>query len=278
MPKFVWTRVFSEARVNSTLERRKGASRTANIPDDVLEALNNGQLESVNLTEWLAVDAVKLLQATLPKLKIKNAKTILETARAVASQGVMQRTELIATALEGAQVNLETMTAHRSDTVRCWAAFIAVQRADAQPAKLEAIRPFAADAHFGVREIAWMAWRPSLAAELAQGIELLEVWTDHENPNIRRFASEASRPRGVWCAHIQSLKDAPELGLRVLEPLRADPHRYVQTSVANWLNDASKTRADWVETTCERWLKESPTSETKWIVNHALRSVRKSKP
>jgi 3-methyladenine DNA glycosylase AlkC len=263
--------------VNLTLEGRKGASRTADIPNDVLEALNNGQLESVNLTEWLAVDAVKLLQATLPVLKVKNAKTILETACAVASQGMMQRTELIATALEGEKANLEAMTAHRSDTVRCWAAFIAVQRADAQHAKLEAIFPFAADAHFGVREIAWMAWRPALAAELAAGIGLLESWADHENPNVRRFASEASRPRGVWCAHIQPLKDAPELGLRVLEPLRADPHRYVQTSVANWLNDASKTRADWVETTCERWLKESATPETKWIVNHALRSVRKGR-
>jgi 3-methyladenine DNA glycosylase AlkC len=264
--------------MNSKLEHRKGASRTADIPNDVLEALNSGQLESVNLTEWLVVDAVKLLEATLPILKVKNAKTILETARAVASQGVMGRTEQIATALERENANLEAMSAHRSDTVRCWAAFIAVLRADTQHAKLEAIFPFAADAHFGVREIAWMAWRPALAAELAVGLGLLEAWAGHENPNVRRFASEASRPRGVWCAHIQSLKDAPELGLRVLEPLRSDPHRYVQTSVANWLNDASKTRADWVEATCERWLKDSPTPATKWIVNHALRSVRKGKP
>ncbi len=264
--------------MNSRLEQRKGASRSADIPNDVLEALNNGQLESVNLTEWLSVDAVKLLEATLPKLKVKSAKTMLSTARSVASQGVMQRTELIAEALEIGNANLEAMIKHRSDTVRCWAAFIAVRRADTQHAKLEAIRPFAADAHFGVREIAWMAWRPALAAALEEGMRLLESWVSDENQNVRRFASEASRPRGVWCAHIQMLKDKPELGLRVLEPLRSDPHRYVQTSIANWLNDASKTRADWVETTCERWLKESATPETKWIVNHALRSLRKSKP
>jgi 3-methyladenine DNA glycosylase AlkC len=41
------------------------------------------------------------------------------------------------------------------------------------------------------------------------------------------------------------------------------------------LNDASKTRADWVEGTCARWLEESPTKETKWTVNRALRSLRK---
>jgi 3-methyladenine DNA glycosylase AlkC len=264
--------------MNSKFEHRKGASRTADIPNDVLEGLNTGQLESVNLTEWLAVDAVKLLRAILPELNAKNASAILEAAHAVASQGVMQRTEQIAIALDEGDANLEAMAQHRSDTVRCWGAFIAVRRTDTQHAKLEAIRPFAADAHFGVREIAWMSWRPALIAKLVKGIGLLEPWTQHENPNVRRFASEASRPRGVWCAHIQPLKDTPELGLRVLEPLRADPNRYVQTSVANWLNDASKTRADWVETTCERWLKESPASETKWIVNHALRSLRKSKP
>jgi 3-methyladenine DNA glycosylase AlkC len=263
------------AEKNVNLENRKGAVRFADIPKAVLEGLNAGTLESVNLTEWLAVDSLQLLEAVMPTLKIKSAKTILEAAREVANLGVMQRTEKIAGLLEAANVSPELLTDHKSDTVRCWAAYIAVTRGKTLKAKLEAVKPYAADSHFGVREIAWMAWRPNLIANLEPGLKLLVSWTKSEDANARRFASEASRPRGVWCAHIQSLKDKPELAIRILEPLRSDDAKYVQASVANWLNDASKTRADWVEETCARWLLESPTKETKWTVNRALRSLRK---
>ena len=259
-----------------TLTNRKGATRTADIPKAVLEGLNAGTLESVNLTEWLAVDGVRLLEAVLPALKLKSEKQVLETAREVSALGVMQRTERIALALEIAQVKLEPLVNHTSDTVRCWAAFVAVKRAKDFKTALEAVRPFAADAHFGVREIAWMAWRPLLAVNLEPGLQALEPWTAHGDANLRRFASEASRPRGVWCAHIQALKDQPELALHLLEPLQSDPSKYVQTSVANWLNDASKTRANWVEGVCARWLEDQPSQATQWIVNHALRSVRKA--
>ncbi len=95
------------------------------------------------------------------------------------------------------------------------------------------------------------------------------------DPNIRRCATEATRPRGVWSAHIEALKQSPELGLGILEPVRSDPSRYVQRSVANWLNDASKSRPDWVREVCQRWTEESPTTETAWTVNHALRTLRK---
>jgi 3-methyladenine DNA glycosylase AlkC len=260
----------------SALEARKGAVRAADIPEKVLEGLNAGTLESVNLTEWLAVDGLKLL-TVLPTWKLKRADDVLEVAREVTGLGVMQRTERLALALAATNVKLEVLAKHPSDTVRCWAAYIAVNRALDLKTALEAIKPFAADSHFGVREIAWMAWRPLLAAKLEPGIKLLEKWTKSDDANVRRFASEASRPCGVWCAHIQALKDQPELALRILEPLRSDPDRYVQTSVANWLNDASKSQPVWVEALCKRWLEESLMAETGWIVNHALRSVRKAK-
>jgi 3-methyladenine DNA glycosylase AlkC len=263
------------AEETMTLENRKGAVRAADIPKAVIEGLNAGTLESVNLTEWLAVDSQKLLEAVLPSLKIKGAKSILESAQEVAGLGVMQRTEKIAALLEAVGAPLEPIAGHRSDAMRCWAAYIAVTRAKTLKAKLEAIKPFAADSHFGVREIAWMAWRPNLIADLEPGLKLLAAWTKSADANVRRFASEASRPRGVWCAHIQTLKDKPEFAIQILEPLRSDDAKYVQASVANWLNDASKTRADWVEETCARWLLESPSKETKWIVNRALRSLRK---
>ena len=64
--------------------------------------------------------------------------------------------------------------------------------------------------------------------------------------------------------------------MALLEPVRSDPERYVQNAVANWLNDASKSRPDWVRGVCERWERESPTRETAWIVRRGLRTLRKA--
>ena len=57
--------------------------------------------------------------------------------------------------------------------------------------------------------------------------------------------------------------------------MRSDPSRYVQNAVANWLNDASKSRPDWVQVITARWTEESPTRETAYIVNRGLRTLRK---
>ena len=134
--------------------------------------------------------------------------------------------------------------------------------------RLEAARPFAADRSVAVRECAWDSFRPYIAADLIKGIGLLKSWVRDPDPNIRRCAVEATRPRGVWTAHIEELKQEPEPGLPLLEPLRSDPSDYVRRSVANWLNDASKSRPDWVRAVCARWTRESETSQTAWIVNH----------
>lgn len=90
---------------------------------------------------------------------------------------------------------------------------------------------------------------------------------------MRRFASEALRPRGVWAAHIPALKQQPELGEPILHPLRADPSQYVQDSVANWINDAAKTRPDWAIELCAQWAAESDSAATTRIMKRALRSV-----
>jgi 3-methyladenine DNA glycosylase AlkC len=137
-------------------------------------------------------------------------------------------------------------------------------------------RRFAADPSMNVREIAWSSYRPYIAAELDTALSLLLDWVRDADANLRRCAIESTRPRGVWCAHLNALKDEPSKALPLLEAVRADASRYVQLSVANWLNDASKHQPDWVRATAERWLAESPCGETRWIVNHALRTLRKS--
>lgn len=142
---------------------------------------------------------------------------------------------------------------------------------------LNEIIPFATDSHFNVREDAWTAVRPNIIDNLDESIKILSKWAMSENENIRRFASEITRPRGVWCKHIELLKQSPNIALSILEPLKSDSSKYVRDSVGNWLNDASKTQPLFVETLCEKWGQESLTKETKYIIKKAMRTLEKHK-
>jgi 3-methyladenine DNA glycosylase AlkC len=162
----------------------------------------------------------------------------------------------------------------KSDTARGWAA-MAIGHAPDVPLgeRFGLVRPFADDPHFAVREWAWLSMRPHIADDVGAAVVVLTPWTAEDSPRLRRFAIEATRPRGVWCAHLALLKADPALGLPLLAPLRADPCRYVQDAVANWLNDASKSSPAWVRTLCDDWLNETDAASTRRICRRACRSL-----
>ena len=235
-----------------------------------LALLNGGSVASATLTEGLAVDFAQLLAAAVPDL----GAVRLERMRAQAAAGITKRMVLAAQLLLEADADLAVLQAHPSDTVRGWTCFvIAAQAGWTLAQQLAAMRPLADDGHFGVREWAWLALRPHLAEHLPDAIALLAPWTADPSERVRRFACEALRPRGVWCAHIAQLKEQPQLALPLLQPLRADPAVYVQDSVANWLNDAAKRQPDWVRSLCAQWLLESPVAATARICKRAQRSL-----
>ena len=235
-----------------------------------LALLNGGSVASATLTEGLAVDFAQLLAAAVPDL----GAVRLERMRAQAAAGITKRMVLAAQLLLEADADLAVLQAHPSDTVRGWTCFvIAAQAGWTLAQQLAAMRPLADDGHFGVREWAWLALRPHLAEHLPDAIALLAPWTADPSERVRRFACEALRPRGVWCAHIAQLKEQPQLALPLLQPLRADPAVYVQDSVANWLNDAAKSQPDWVRSLCAQWLLESPVAATQRICKRAQRSI-----
>ncbi len=242
------------------------------IPPERLAQLNAGA-EAATLTECLAVDFATLMGHVLPEVDAAALAEIGDSA----STGILKRMSIAARVI-GNRLGppaLERLARHPSDTARGWACFMIGNAVDIDlSARLDAIRPLAGDPHFGVREWSWMAVRPHFAAELDKAVALLAAWTADPCERIRRFACEAIRPRGVWCAHIGALKTQPEIALSVLERLRADPSVYVQDSVANWLNDAGKDRPDWVQALCARWSAESPAPETTRICKRALRSIQ----
>jgi len=264
-------------------EKRKGARSITDIPADVLEQLNRGEIETVNLTEWLAVDQRLLLENLLQQNnRSEYLKPVLEQVNQLKKQTVNTINETIGIGLLNLAVKNEDdefllkLSVHPADLVRCWAAYTIGRNSNLElEEKLGRIQTFASDTHFGVREICWMTVRPDIARNLDESLSVLSGWTKHNNENVRRFASESTRPRGVWCEHIDTLKQNPGLGLEILEPLRSDSSRYVQDSVGNWLNDASKSQPEFVVEICDEWLRESPTKETQYIVKKTLRTIKK---
>lgn len=240
------------------------ANRPSDVPPARRAALDAGVAESRTLAEALAVDFAALL-ATLPGIEARAVARM----HAASGEGVVARMKLGGAILAESGLSL---AGHPSDTVRGWAAFAAM----ADPAlplraRLDAIRPFADDRHFGVREWAWLAARPAFAADIEASLALLLPWAGEGSETLRRFASEATRPRGVWCAHITALRRDPSPARPLLDALRADRARYVQLSVGNWLNDAAKDNPAWVRAIADEWGRTDPA--TARILARGLRSL-----
>ena len=241
------------------------------IPAAVLADLNAGTRESANLAEGLAVDHAALMAAAVPDVP-PDARARLSAGSPSITQRMRIAGELL---LEHVGLGgLDALVVHESDTVRGWAAYaIGLAPGLALAEWLTHIRPLANDPHFGVREWAWLPLRPHIAQDVGRAIRLLEPWVFEASAYLRRFAVEATRPRGVWTEHIAELKENPRLGLPLLKPLRADPERYVQDSVSNWLNDAAESQPDWVRDLVEGWADGCEDAGTLRVCRRAVRSL-----
>jgi 3-methyladenine DNA glycosylase AlkC len=259
---------------------RKGARRMGDVPPQVLADLSAGLVETANLMEWLATDMSQLARVIAAgPVPIALRMSLSEAAEGMRGRGVTGRLRLAVAAIvrglpEMAGSTFKRLASHRSDVVRQWVCYAVNDPSlfTSLEDRLGHTLPFASDANMSVREAAWMAFRPHLAQSLQPGLELLASLSRSEDSNIRRFAVEVSRPRSVWGAHILQLKKDPNPAAPLLENTRSDPSKYVRLAVGNWLNDASKTRADWVRDTCARW-QTAMNPHTDFIVKRAMRSL-----
>lgn len=109
-------------------------------------------------------------------------------------------------------------------------------------------------------------------------LRVMRDWAVDPNPHVRRLVSEGTRPRLPWATRVRFLDEHPERVLPLLELLKDDPASVVRRSVANHLNDLSKTAPTLAFDIAERWLVDAE-GERRALLAHALRSaVKRSEP
>lgn len=101
----------------------------------------------------------------------------------------------------------------------------------------------------------------------------MSVWARDGNEHVRRLASEGCRPRLPWGQALPGFQKDPSKVLSILEQLKADPSMYVCKSVANNLNDISKTHPDLVVSIARDWYGKD--QHTDWIIKHGCRTLLK---
>ncbi|SOE66327.1 3-methyladenine DNA glycosylase AlkC [Burkholderia sp. D7] len=133
---------------------------------------------------------------------------------------------------------------------------------------MDALKFFTA---FGTSEF---AVREFLRKDLKRALVIMTAWSRDDSDAVRRLASEGSRPRLPWSFRLDAILADPSLAAPILENLRSDTSLYVRKSVANHLNDVTKSHPDWVLDRLATWPIENV--HTAWIAKRALRSLIKA--
>lgn len=122
-------------------------------------------------------------------------------------------------------------------------------------------------AEFGIRHL--------LLKHPEDCLERMLKWTSSDNFHLRRLASEGSRPRLPWGIALPILIKDPKKTAKILDALKDDPEEYIRRSVANHLNDHSRTHPDYVISIAKKWSKNCSDARTR-LIKHACRNLLKS--
>lgn len=117
------------------------------------------------------------------------------------------------------------------------------------------------------------AVRPFIIAHEERMMAQMYAWSKHENEHVRRLSSEGCRPQLPWGQALVKYKKDPAPILPILEQLKADPSLYVRKSVANNLNDISKTHPELTAKLAKEWYGKN--EYTDWVVKHGCRTLLK---
>jgi 3-methyladenine DNA glycosylase AlkC len=122
------------------------------------------------------------------------------------------------------------------------------------------------------------ALRTFLDADLGRTLRTALAWTGHEDPAVRRLASEGTRPLLPWAKRVPEFGRRPDVTVPLLDGLYTDGSEVVRRSVANHLNDISRADPGLAVATASRW-SQAPDAHTPALVRHAMRTlVKKADP
>lgn len=117
------------------------------------------------------------------------------------------------------------------------------------------------------------AVRPFIIKDEDQMMNQMYQWSKHGNEHVRRLSSEGCRPQLPWAQSLPAFKKDPTPIFPILEQLKTDSSQYVRKSVANNLNDISKTHPQLVTKIAMEWYGKN--DHTDWIIKHGCRTLLK---
>jgi len=104
--------------------------------------------------------------------------------------------------------------------------------------------------------------------------QIAEHWVGSADVDVRRLASEGTRPYLPWATRVPAILADPQSTVPILSALYRDESEYVRRSVANHLNDISRDHADLAVATARDWLAH-PDAHTERLVRHGMRTLVK---
>ncbi|MBL8600548.1 MAG: DNA alkylation repair protein [Myxococcales bacterium] len=116
--------------------------------------------------------------------------------------------------------------------------------------------------------------RPFIEDNPDLALQYFTKWVSDPSLHVRRLVSEGTRPRLPWAGRLTVFAARPEPIYALLEALVDDPELYVRRSVANHLNDLSRSDPEGLLARCAAWLKARPSRHP--VIAHALRSMVKA--
>lgn len=201
-----------------------------------------------------------LTSVLLPVAENQNLREITTTQAGVAGWMIMPFTEYVGRRGVQEQSLKGNFAVSKAGEANCQPLMLALE------AQKKLTKRFTSE--FGIRHL--------LIEYPSECLKVMESWCLDPCHHVRRLVSEGTRPLLPWAMQLPEFKENPDWTYAHLNTLRNDESEYVRRSVANHLNDISKSYPENVNEIAQKWLSESNCNNRLRMIKHACRSLIKA--